>query len=94
MDRAKSAFGVLPDRFQETAESALATGLEVVEKFHNRHNGRIRASLSCRGVDNCTDELIQHMKRHAGEAEILVQAHAVLPRKHGMPLCVGTRCQK
>ena len=59
MDLAKSAFGTLPSRFQETTDSALASGLQVVEDFHHTHNGRVRASLSFRGVNNCSDELIQ-----------------------------------
>lgn len=34
MDLAKSPFGTLPPLFQETTESALASGMEVVERFH------------------------------------------------------------
>ena len=93
MDLAKSAFGTLPSRFQETTASALASGVQVVEEFNNSHDGRIRASLSFRGVNNCTDELIQGMKQKADEAGVLVQAHACFAketrdaslRQHGMP---------
>ncbi|MBI4455194.1 MAG: amidohydrolase family protein [Acidobacteria bacterium] len=81
MDIAKSAFGTLPPRFQETTESALATGLQVIKDFHNIHNGRIRASLSFRGVNNCTDELIRSMKQHADESGVLVQAHACFAKE-------------
>lgn len=81
MDLAKSAFGILPSRFQETTDSALATGLQVVEDFHHTHNGRIRASLSFRGVNNCSDELIQRMAHQADEAGILVQAHACFAKE-------------
>ena len=93
MDLAKSALGTLPSRFQETTENALASGVQVVKDFHNSHQGRIRASLSFRGVNNCTDGLIQGMKQAADEAGVLVQAHACFAketqeaslRQHGMP---------
>ncbi len=93
MDIAKSALGTLPPRFQETTESALDTGLQVVKDFHNSHNGRIRASLSFRGVNNCTDKLIERMKQHADESNVLIQAHACFAketrdaslRQHKMP---------
>jgi 5-methylthioadenosine/S-adenosylhomocysteine deaminase len=93
MDTARSAFGTLPPRFQETTESALASGLQVLEEFHNTHNGRIRASLSFRGVNNCTDDLIRRMKQHADAAGVLMQAHACFAketrdaslRQHKMP---------
>lgn len=93
MDLAKSAFGTLPSRFQETTADALASGVQVVKEFHNSHDGRIRASLSFRGVNNCTNELIQGMKRAADEAGVLVQAHACFAREtreaslrqYGMP---------
>ncbi len=93
MDIARSSFGTLPPRFQETTESALTTGLDVVKQFHNSHNGRIRASLSFRGVNNCTDDLIQKMKECADQAGVLIQAHACFAketrdasmRQHGLP---------
>jgi 5-methylthioadenosine/S-adenosylhomocysteine deaminase len=93
MDSARSAFGTLPPRFQETTESALATGQQVIEEFHHTHGGRIRASFSFRGVNNCTDDLIRRMKQHADEAGVLVQAHACFAketrdaslRQHKMP---------
>jgi len=83
----------LPSRFQETTADALASGVQVVKEFHNSHDGRIRASLSFRGVNNCTNELIQGMKRAADEAGVLVQAHACFAREtreaslrqYGMP---------
>ncbi|MFQ5850431.1 MAG: amidohydrolase family protein [Candidatus Binatia bacterium] len=81
MDVARSAFGTLPPRFQETTESALATGVQVVEQFHNSHNSRIRASLSFRGVNNCTDDLIQKMKESADQAGVLMQAHACFAKE-------------
>ncbi len=93
MDIAKSALGTLPPLFQETTESALASGLQVVKDFHNSHDGRVRASLSFRGVNNCTNELIQEMKKLADEAGVLIQAHACFAketrdasmRQHKMP---------
>ena len=93
MDLATSAFGTLPSRFQESTASALASGVRVVEEFHNSHHGRIRASLSFRGVNNCTDKLIRSMKQEADKAGVLVQAHACFAREtqeaslreHGMP---------
>lgn len=93
MDLAKSGLGTLPPRFQETTESALETGCQIVEDFHNSHDGRIRASLSFRGVNNCTDELIKRMKDCADEFGVLIQAHACFAketrdasiRQHKMP---------
>ncbi|MEE2822824.1 MAG: amidohydrolase [Acidobacteriota bacterium] len=93
MDLAHSAFGTLPPRFQETTEEALASGLHVVQEFHNSHNGRIRSSLSFRGVNNCTDELICRMKEEADKFGILIQAHACFAKEtqeaslqqHGIP---------
>ncbi|MDP6559056.1 MAG: amidohydrolase family protein, partial [Candidatus Binatia bacterium] len=93
MDIARSAFGTLPPLFQETTESALASGVEVVERFHNSHNGRIMASLSFRGVNNCTDDLIVKMKEQADRKGVLLQAHACFAketrdaslRQHSLP---------
>src|SRR5215218_6054388 len=65
MDIAKSPYGSLPETFNETTEEALSRSEHVIEQFHQSHGGRIRASLSFRGVNNASDELIKRMKAMA-----------------------------
>jgi len=81
MDIAKSPYGSLPETFNETTEEALSRSEHVIEQFHQSHGGRIRASLSFRGVNNASDELIKRMKAMADHYGIGFQAHACFAKE-------------
>lgn len=81
MDIAKSSFGSLPATFVETTEEALQRSEAVVQKFHQSENGRIRVSLSFRGVNNASDALISRMRQMADHYQIGFQAHACFAKE-------------
>lgn len=81
MDVAKSSYGSLPGTFNETTEEALSRGEEVTERLHGSYEGRIRGSLSFRGVNNASDTLIKQMKTMADERGVLFQAHAYFAKE-------------
>ncbi|MHB1610364.1 MAG: amidohydrolase family protein [Sulfobacillus sp.] len=81
MDIAKSSFGSLPATFIETTEEALQHSEAVVKKFHQSENGRIRVSLSFRGVNNASDDLISRMQQMAHHYQIGFQAHACFAKE-------------
>lgn len=81
MDIAKSAFGALPPAFIETTEEGLSRSEDVIRKFHGAYGDRVRASLCFRGVNNCTDTLIQRMKEMADHYQVAMQAHACFAKE-------------
>lgn len=81
MDVGRSPFGTLPPTFQETTEEAYRRSEAVLKDFHNTHGGRIRASLSFRGINNASDDLIRRLQHLAGEAGVLLQTHACFAKE-------------
>jgi 5-methylthioadenosine/S-adenosylhomocysteine deaminase len=81
MDIAKSSFGALPPTFLETTDEALARSEQVIARYHQSHGGRIRASLSFRGVNNASDDLIRRMKAMADAHQVGFQAHACFAKE-------------
>jgi 5-methylthioadenosine/S-adenosylhomocysteine deaminase len=81
MDIAKSSFGALPPTFIETTDEALARSEQVIARYHQSHGGRIRASLSFRGVNHASDDLIRRMKAMADAHQVGFQAHACFAKE-------------
>ena len=75
-DRTKSVMGLLPEAMIETTDQALAATEEVLEKYANAHDGRVRAAASFRGLNNSSDELILGLKSLAQQYDVLLQTHA------------------
>jgi 5-methylthioadenosine/S-adenosylhomocysteine deaminase len=76
MDIARSPFGALPPRFNETTDYIVAQQEEAVAKLHGSHNGRVRAWFQFRGIPNSTDQLITRLKELADRHRTGVQTHA------------------
>lgn len=81
MDLGRSSFGTLPPTFLETTEEAFRRSEALVKAYHGTQGGRLRASLSFRGVNNASDELIRRLKALSDEAEVLLQTHACFAKE-------------
>lgn len=75
-DRTKSVMGILPEAMIETTERCLAATEEVLETFHDAHDGRVTASASFRGLNNASDALILGLKQLADKYGAPLQTHA------------------
>lgn len=80
-DIMKSAFGTLPEEFNETTDEAVERSRRVLEELSGAYDGRVRPWLSFRGVNNCTDELIVRLKELADEFGVGLQAHACFAKE-------------
>jgi 5-methylthioadenosine/S-adenosylhomocysteine deaminase len=81
MDIAKSPFGALPERFQETTDQVVEGEEEVVRKWNGRHDGRVRAWFQFRGIPNSSDQLITRLKGLADRYHTGVQTHACFAKE-------------
>lgn len=81
MDIAKSSFGALPERFQETTGRVLEAEEETVRKWHGRYDGRLRAWFQFRGIPNSTDTLVRRLKELADRYQTGVQTHACFSKE-------------
>ncbi|MBI4587983.1 MAG: amidohydrolase [Candidatus Rokubacteria bacterium] len=79
-DVTKSAMGVLPPAFIETADEALERAEAFVQKLHGAHDGRVHAWFQFRGLNNSSDRLIVDLKRLADRYGVGVQTHACFAR--------------
>lgn len=80
-DVGKSAFGSIPEAWIETTEQALERAEAVIKKWHGKASGRIRAFASFRGLNNCTDQLIQGLKKIADSYQTGIQTHCAFAQK-------------
>ncbi len=81
MDIAKSSFGALPERFQETTERILEEQEAVVKKWNGSSDGRVRAWFQFRGIPNSTDQLVTRLKTLADRYHTGVQTHACFSKE-------------
>ena len=81
MDIAKSSFGALPERFQETTERILEEQEAVVNKWNGTSEGRVRAWFQFRGIPNSTDQLVTRLKALADRYHTGVQTHACFSKE-------------
>jgi 5-methylthioadenosine/S-adenosylhomocysteine deaminase len=75
-DLTKSVMGLLPEAMIESTEKCIEASAEMLESFHNSHDGRITASASFRGLNNASDNLILGLKELADKYGTSLQTHA------------------
>ncbi|MDY6973222.1 MAG: amidohydrolase [Thermodesulfobacteriota bacterium] len=81
LDIAKSSFGGLPEKFIETTDQALERSEALIERWHNKADGRIKVFFSFRGLNNSTDRLIIGMKGLAEKYNTGIQTHCAFAQK-------------
>ncbi len=81
LDIAKSSLGGLPKKFIETTDQALERSEALIDKWHNKANGRIKVFFSFRGLNNSTDRLITEMKNLADKYNTGIQTHCAFAQK-------------
>ena len=81
MDIAKSPFGALPERFQETTDQAVEREEEVVKKLNGGYDGRVRAWFQFRGIPNSSDQLVTRLKGLADRYHTGIQTHACFAKE-------------
>lgn len=81
LDVAKSSLGALPEKFIETTDQALERSEALVERWHNKADGRIKVFFSFRGLNNSTDRLITGMKSLADKYNTGIQTHCAFAQK-------------
>jgi 5-methylthioadenosine/S-adenosylhomocysteine deaminase len=75
-DRTKSVLGILPEIMIESTTQALEATESMLESYNNFPGGRVTASASFRGLNNCSDELIVGLKELALSHGTFLQTHA------------------
>ena len=75
-DLAGSDFGVVPEKLVSTPELAQRRADDLVREFDGALDGRVRASVSFRGLNNSSDELIRGLWEVATEHQRVLQTHA------------------
>ncbi len=81
MDIAKSSFGALPQRFQETTERVLEAQEETFQQLNGAYGGRVRAWFQFRGIPNSTDDLVTRLKELADRHHTGLQTHACFSKE-------------
>jgi 5-methylthioadenosine/S-adenosylhomocysteine deaminase len=81
MDIAKSSFGALPERFQETTDQIVQAQEALVKKWNGSYDGRVRAWFQFRGIPNSTDQLVTRLKELADHYHTGVQTHACFSKE-------------
>ena len=66
----------VPAALREKAESAIAESIALIEAWHNKANGRIRACFAPRFAVSCTRELLERVAALAREMGVMVHTHA------------------
>jgi len=75
-DLTKSVLGILPERMIESTEVALKHAETVLDRYAKSGNPRLGASVSFRGLNNASDELILGLDKLARKYDTLLQTHA------------------
>lgn len=71
-----SDFGVVPESMVSTPDQAQRRAQALIEEFDGALDGRVRASVSFRGLNNSSDELIKALWEVAHEHRRVLQTHA------------------
>ena len=66
----------IPLPLQEETSASLQESVDLLEKWHNHDNGRIRYAFSPRFVISCTDELLREVARLSSHYGVNVHTHA------------------
>ena len=75
-DRTQAVLGILPESMIETTEQALDRAEALIDFASTDQSGRLRASVSFRGLSNSTDRLIEGCKALADKHACILQTHA------------------
>ncbi len=75
-DRTQAVAGILPESMIETTEQALDRTEALIEFVNQDQSGRLRASVSFRGLTNSTDGLIEGCKELSDKYSCILQTHA------------------
>ncbi len=66
----------VPAALSEQTESSIAESVALIEAWHNRAQGRIRACFAPRFAVSCTRELLEQVARLAPDMGVMVHTHA------------------
>lgn len=66
----------VPSALHEETEAALAEAVALIERWHGKANGRIRACFAPRFAVSCTRELLERVAQLSRERAVLVHTHA------------------
>jgi 5-methylthioadenosine/S-adenosylhomocysteine deaminase len=66
----------VPAALQEQTETSVAESLDLLNKWHNKAEGRIRYCFAPRFAVSCTSQLLKDVARLAREKKVLVHTHA------------------
>src|ERR1051325_7473000 len=66
----------VPAGLREEADESIAQSLALLERWHNRADGRIRYCFAPRFAVSCTHELLERVARLARERGVMVHTHA------------------
>jgi 5-methylthioadenosine/S-adenosylhomocysteine deaminase len=66
----------VPAALQEQTDASIAASLELIERWHGRAGGRVRACFAPRFAVSCTRELLESVARLSRERGVLVHTHA------------------
>jgi 5-methylthioadenosine/S-adenosylhomocysteine deaminase len=78
LDVHSSTFGAIPKSLtSEDTQQALKEGEEIVKRWHNAFDGRLRAWFGLRSMRNCSDNLCRGVKELADQYGVGVEAHVL-----------------
>jgi len=66
----------VPSELREETEQSISESLVIIERWHGRADGRIRACFAPRFAVSCTAELLQRVGELAREHKVMVHTHA------------------
>lgn len=66
----------VPAALSEKTESSISESVALIEAWHNKAHGRIRACFAPRFAISCTRELLERVARLAREMNVMVHTHA------------------
>jgi len=66
----------VPDGLRESTAESLAHSLQLLERWHDTHEGRLRYAFAPRFVLSCTPELMREVARLSREHNVRIHTHA------------------
>jgi 5-methylthioadenosine/S-adenosylhomocysteine deaminase len=66
----------VPAALNEETESSISESVALIQSWHNKAQGRIRACFAPRFAISCTRELLERVARLAREMNVMVHTHA------------------
>lgn len=75
-DLAGSEFGVIPEELISTPDQAAAEAHALIESYRGELDGRVDVSVSFRGLNNSSDDLIRGLVDVSAEHDAILQMHA------------------